>query len=71
MNWLSYFIGITSAWVFMGVFIFLLDFVRDRRPRPFNEVEERLVHFWTASNLIGEQKLEILRDLVTVLQKKD
>jgi len=70
MNWLSFFIGTTSAMVFMGIVLFLLGFLREIKPKKPTKIEEELIYYWQNSQIIGEQKVAALQDLVTVMQKK-
>ena len=69
MNWLYFFIGVTAAWVFMGIFIFLLDLIR----KPQNnqqEVEEQLIKFWDCANKTAAERNRILEDILTVINDR-
>lgn len=66
MNWLSFFMGVTAAWVFMGIFIFLFDM--HKKPK-LNEVERQLLEFWAESNRIGNEKIECLKTIANRIAK--
>ena len=75
MNWLYFFMGVTAAWVFMGVGIFVFDLVA--KPRKNNRIEDELLKFWESSNLIGQEKvirldniIESLRDISLTMRNK-
>ena len=65
MNWLSFFMGVTAAWVFMGLTLFLFD--RFRKPK--NDAEEKLLAYWERSEAIGWEKVRVLLLIANALKK--
>ena len=52
MNWLSFFMGCTAAWVFMGIVLFAADIIRKIFiGKPMKEpFQDELVAYWNNAN---------------------
>jgi hypothetical protein len=59
--------GTTAAWVFMGIFILVLDLVRDRK---INPVDVGLLKFWEKAIEQKEAELTILENIDDALSSK-
>jgi hypothetical protein len=60
--------GTTAAWVFMGIFILVLDLVRDRK---INPVDVGLLKFWEKAIEQKEAELTILKNIDSALRSNE
>jgi len=65
MNWLSFLLGVTASWVFMGIFLLLLDVFR----KPTHTSEDKLLDYWAKSEVIGLEKVRVLTLIAEALIK--
>ena len=77
MNWLYFFMGVTAAWTFMGVGIFLFDLVSKPRKNTESEFQTELLRFWANADRMGQEKIiklsqinESLRDISLTIHDK-
>lgn len=69
MNWLYFFMGVTTVWVFMGVGIFFgADIIRNvvfptKRQKAFND---ELIDFWK-QNIIHQNEMIIQREQTNMI----
>jgi len=66
MNWLYFFGGVTSAWVFMGVFITIWSLIDPKRKQQ-SEMNQRLIDYWEESERLKNLELEELRDIANAI----
>ena len=64
MNWLYFFMGVTAAWVFMGLILFGSDILRNvfRLPKKTNDTD-RLLEYWDTSTQNQQLQIEAIRYL--------
>lgn len=67
MNWLYFFIGTTSAWVFMGIFIAVWSVVDPKRSES-NKMNQRLLGYWEESERLKNLEIEELRDIANAVR---
>ena len=68
MSWLYFFMGVTAAWVFMGLFLLVSDKVKLKE---INKTPEDLLVYWENSERLKKQELSLLAEIAEAIEEID